>query len=359
MPTSVKKRAESDPKVITDPRILQVLARLMASSQKGAPEAKEGAASAKVGGAKRAPAAERRAAKAQTQGRAAKRQASEAQGGATESQAGRPAAAQSTESAKRDERRLDFDAPRWGPSECYASPECIKQYIPSPEHAAISAMLLDRVVELSSRQWDVPGGKARRIGHMYNRIVVETESPPPGTTPSESNTAVLGRREDGKVFGLYIYEVKNARPRLREVFFRADCDEECVERIKRAVREAPGEAVLRERLEPDYKLYEYDFGDVQVYVYDYAGSSYIVVEAVYKGRSLGSGAVYSPILSEEELAATMKTLAESLSRAVGKKRAEQLLKAALEDLFNLPERSSYKEWLQKILKVLKLAFSRR
>ena len=261
---------------------------------------------------------------------------------------------------------VDIDVPRWGPSECQASPECLKQYITSPEVATVSVMLLEKIKELTGKWWEVPGGgRARRIGYMYNRVVVEVEDPAaaksPFRTALESNTVVLGRRDDSKVFGFYLYENRRERPGLRVVAeLDSNCDKECVEHLKRLISGAPGRVALREGPETDYKLYEYDFGDVKLYIFDYAGGSYIVAEAVRTrdDKHIGSGIVYSPTIPAEELAYYMKPFVESLSRAVGKKRAEQVLKTALEDLFNLPEYQSVKDWLQTAKKALKLAFNR-
>jgi len=264
-------------------------------------------------------------------------------------------------------RAVELDAPRWGPSECQTSPECLRQYITSPDYAVYSAMLLDRIRELSGKWWEVPGGgSARRIGYMYNRVVVEVEDPAaaksPFRTALESNAVVLGRRDDGKVFGFYLYENRRERPGLRVAAeLDSNCDRECVEHLKRLISGAPGRVALREGPEADYKLYEYNFGDVKLYIFDYAGGSYIATEAVRTrdDKHIGSGIVYSPIIPAEELAHYMKPFVESLSSAVGKKRAEQVLKTALEDLFNLPEYQSVKDWLQTAKKALKLAFNRK
>jgi len=243
----------------------------------------------------------------------------------------------------------DFDAPRWKPSECERDSECAQNL--GRGVVAHVDVIREKLREVATSRGDVEqihGAKVRRIGYLLRARAIEHLG--------EKKFAILARTEDDNIFGAHYVENYNGN-RVSDVFFSAHCDNECIEKVRSLVA-CEGECVEKanrsfsgwyvyEYFYPGNDFYEFDFGDVKLYVLK--NMYKVFIDAVHNGKHLGGALAFAISVDDTDILKSLRPLAEKLAERLGRERARQVVETAL----------SYVEpdWRDAIGKILDKAFS--
>jgi len=188
--------------------------------------------------------------------------------------------------------------------------------------------------------------------YLYE-VYTDSESP---VWSGRQRLAIMARADNGKVAAGYI-EFDANTGELHDAFFAADCNEDCIGRVRQLIERGQLPYKIVERgvrgTDPREKIKLYDFGHystdggiAHIKAYAMAYDGHVFMEVLSNGRSLGGTVAYSLKLELDryKLAEKFAPYAKRLADLVGKDEARKIIGAVLKDLYPTEEK-----WIEQYL----------